>query len=564
MLAPAVGFLCGLVAARLLLGARAFDPADVQWLMIGDRGQAFLGWHLARNEPSTFPLGSLASYLPGLGATLGLADAIPWWSLLLRPASPWLGEVFQQVGPWLVLCYGALGALTVLLLRALTGDGVASVTATLLVLANPVLIARRIHPSLCAHWLLVGALVVYVYAASGRAGRGTRVAAAALVALAAGTHPYLAVMVLGLLLAACWAAHGAARRTIAESLVLVALAWASLWTFGFLTAARSSAPGFGEFSTDLLALVDPSASSTGWSSVLPDLPSAERQYEGFAFLGAGPLLLIALGAALALAGRRRDAPQERGSCVPVRLGPLLVVVLAFAAFALSSRIRLGGRVIASLDALYAMLEPLPSTFRASGRFVWPLYYVLSIGGLALLRCSLRRTATFCALCVVALALQLADGWRSYRSQNVALMALTNPYRALGPEWRGVGADYREIRLLPPALVDGGCDGVHSRFHYMPFAFLAGLERMAVNSGHLSRYPSGVRRWCDAQIEAVRVGRVDPDVVYVVAPALLDELPVLRSAAATCGRLDGHAVCVSSGRASALADRLRASVASGSS
>ena len=39
-----------------LLGARAFDSADVQWLMISDRGQAFLGWHLSRNEPPSLPL----------------------------------------------------------------------------------------------------------------------------------------------------------------------------------------------------------------------------------------------------------------------------------------------------------------------------------------------------------------------------------------------------------------------------------------------------------------------------------------------------------------------------
>jgi hypothetical protein len=61
----------------------------------------------------------------------------------------------------------------------------------------PTLLARVGHPALCSHWLLLWALWLYL-----RADRLPRapLAQSAVVALIAGmVHPYLAVMVFGLL-----------------------------------------------------------------------------------------------------------------------------------------------------------------------------------------------------------------------------------------------------------------------------------------------------------------------------------------------------------------------------
>jgi hypothetical protein len=92
---------------------------------------------------------------------------------------------------------------------------------------------------------------------------------------------------------------------------------------------------------------------------------------------------------------------------------------------------------------------------------------------------------------------------------------------------------------------------------MPFAFLAGLERMRINSGHLSRTPRGIERTCAAQVEAFERGEIEPEVAYVV-----EEEPyrraLARSPPMTCGRLDGHVVCVSSARRTPLAEALAAS------
>lgn len=533
----------------------SLDPAAVQWLLISDRGQAFLGWHMARHaeHPFALALGSIPDYVAPHGASLALTDSVPWFSLLLLPLSPLLPPVFQYTGIWLVLCYGLLALFSFRLLLRLSSDPITSFVATMLVVVNPVLLFRRMHPSLCAHWMIVAALLLYV--APLRDGMALdRMMAAVLLVLAAGTHPYLTIMVLGLVGAAAWARSRSWQDVGVSWLLYVLISAIALWAFGYLGHADLGAPGFGDFSANLLALVDPD----GWSRLVPDAPSGPGEYEGFAFLGVGVLLVIAADLAL----RLRDRAVRR-SVTPPRSGPrviaLLVVVAAFATFALSSHVRLGDRELIDLSAPYAFLDPLPSMLRASGRFVWPLYYVVLFAALASLRRRVPGRTTYVAIVLLALCVQLIDGWPRYATQDVALMALTNPYRPLrSPAWRRIGGEYREIPLIPPQIVDTDCDeGAYPRFHYMPFAFVAGLEGMRINSGHLSRYAGDVVARCREQTDAALARRLEPDVVYVLSPRVLAGSGLGSSRAARCGVVDGNAVCVAAGRDTELARSLAA-------
>lgn len=546
-----VAFLAGALFAVASFGTMALDPSAVQWLLISDRGQSFIGWHMARNAPASFPLGAIPDYVVPGGASLAMADAIPAFSLLLLPFSALLPRVFQHAGMWLVLCYGLMGLFSFRLLRRLTNDDVASLVGALLVVVNPVLLFRRFHLSLCAQWMIVAALLLYAAPPGHRARR--RVQALLLVVLACGTHPYLAIMVLGIVAAAAWAEPRSWREAVATCALYVAATIGALWAFGYLGDRVAAAPGFGGYSANLLALID----SDGWSQLVPDLPSGPGEYEGFAFVGLGGLAVLVLdlgwGTLQALRGRAAW-PSSSTLC---RVLPLLLVTATFTIFALSSHVRFGATELADLTAWYAPVERWASSFRASGRFIWPLYYLLLFVALAQLWRLVAKRKIFVALVLGAVALQLADAWPRYSTQHVGLMALTNPHRPLrDTAWRGIGRDYREIRLIPPSLIGTTCDdGTQPRFHYMPFAFVAGLEGMRINSGHLSRYPRDVEAWCRAQTAAVREGRIETDVVYVLSEGELVASGLDASSDVTCGILDGHHVCVAAGRDTALARAL---------
>jgi hypothetical protein len=531
----------------------AFDPTAVEWLLGADRAQTFLGWHMARQAGATFPLGGIPDYVHPLGASLAYTDTYPWFSVLLLPFSPYLGDVFQHAGLWLGLSYGLLAAFSFRLLRLLTGDDAGSAVAAAIVVANPVLLFRQFHLALCAHWLIVAALLVYVLRASGRDRRAARGSAALLVVTACGTQPYLAVMVLGLLAAAAWVGRRSAMSAALEVVSLAVVAALTLYAFGYFSGARTVAAGFGEFSANLLALVDPNL----WSRLIPDVPSRVTEIEGFAYLGLGPLLLALFVAVSAATRRLRREPPPAGPASSLRWGPLAAVLAAFAVFAVGSHARVGRWEIVDLSPWYAALEPIPSTLRASGRFVWPAYYAILFAILATLRRTVSATRTYAALCLVALAAQAIDAWPAYTAQGAEQIARFKRAPALAdPAWLLAGADYDEIRLLPPVLANVRChDGPPSQLDYAPFALFAGRHGLRINSGRLTRYPADAEEVCREQVRAVASGRLQARVVYVLDPALYDALPAFRSPAASCGVLDGYRVCVAAAPVTSFGERL---------
>lgn len=560
--------MAGLLGVALCLwsyGPVILDGSAIDWLMSGDRAQSFLGWHFYRHAPETVPLGRIPGLLSPVGSSLAFSDAIPWFSVLLKPLSPRLPAVFQISGLWLVLSYGLLGAFGCLVLHELRAPRFVAISGSLLVVASPALTHRGAHFALCGQWLLVAAFLLALRSRGdrtiGRFARGW----STLLFFACGTHPYLATMVLGIGLASCASGTPLARLRLsgsdtsasehawpalllARAGILLTVASASLLAFGYLTGPPAAASGPGTYSANLLALVDPA----GASRVLPSLPRLPGQYEGYAFIGIGPLLLLAV--AVFVRHRRRGNRRERApSSVPAEsfadLRLVGTAIAAMALFALGPSIRLGAWEVATARHAVAWLEPLPSVFRASGRFVWPLHYAIILGTVAWIARLLPVRASFAAI-LVAGFVQLADGAHFHAGNDAAAQGERtrwNPLRS--PVWRAAGDGFDEIRLVPPYFHESECaTSDHPPYFYVPFAFLAGTQHMRINSGHLSRQPAAaLERACRDTEDEIAIGRVDPRVLYVVTDDAMERFTAARLGLATCGRLDAFSVCWDSAR-----------------
>jgi hypothetical protein len=418
------------------------------------------------------------------------------------------------------------------------------------------LLWRLGHESLCAHWLVLGLLWVNLREwPDGPAVRRAVAVTFLLVGLSATIHPYLSAMALVLGAAALlrlrlvdgslsWRALALAQGG------LVALLLGLFWLLGYLgTSTPASIEGFGEVSADVLTLVNP----MGWSRLLPTWPTARGQHEGFGYLGAGVLLLLApgLGSALVRWRRTGEVPQWR------RQVPLAVCCLALAFFALSWRITFQGRPVVELTGLYQLLLRLVEPFRSSGRFIWPLYYALLTGALALVLGAWRRRPWVgTGLLAAAVGVQVFDLSHAVASERFQGQSWN---RLHAPEWAHMGEEYRHLVLYPPQLHDGngrGCPypGPGAPFSPM-FAYEAARLGMTFNSAYLARVdPERAREYCTGLQERTGQGAVDPDSVYVVHPAYLGDF-LRRPEAAVCGVLDGHAVCVSTARGSEFRRRL---------
>lgn len=506
-------FAAGLGAGFFLwlFGLQPLDPSNIGWLMHGDPAQHYLGWQFFRSEPWHWPPGRIDNYGAPLGTAILFTDSIPLLAFLLKPLSPWLPADFQYFGLWMFACYLLTAVFGWRLMARATPHSWMRALGTLFFLMSPAMLLRAYgHEALMAHWLLLAGLDRYASPWRGAVWL-------ALLVVAALVHPYLFLIMMALAAAALYRAvflEKALVRPWQPILLGFAILLAAMWGTGyFIPAPRQlAAEGYGHYSANLLTFVDPmdwqgflrgygrdTAGKQEWSQYLrPREQATIGQYEGFAYLGLGVLFLAAA------AFPRLLARPPRREMVRFWL-PLWGASTFLFVAALSYKITFGARLLATLPLPAGILEIL-AVFRASGRFVWPLYYLLLWAVLAaVVRRWPRRAAMI--LLVIGLGLQYADlrgKFGEFRHQFRDLPVWQTPFK--DPVWEETAARYRHITVYPPQT-DGDA--------YIPLAHLAAHHAASINIGYFARPDSAAQRaYAQLLADEVANGRLRPDSAYV--------------------------------------------------
>jgi hypothetical protein len=539
-----VEFVAGLGGLAWFIGwagLKVLRPTRIDWLLSGfDWSQHLMGWLFLRNESWKFPLGRLDNFLYPVGTTIGYTDSTPWVSLLLRPFSSLLPVDFQFIGPWLALCFFLQGAAGAWLAAAFTRDRTARLCSGVLFAASPVLLSRVVHDSLSSQWMIVVLIGLHVRRAADNAIVKRHLSAAfGLTVLSSLTHPYMAMMILGLAVALVIKLVVVDRSLDwTRGLLLgTALPVVSLLIFlllGYFSGGVApGAGGFDLYSADMLSFFNPS----GRSRFLPNLQSVLPNLEGAGYLGLGTIVLMIFASIGLVAALADGLPPFH------QVWPLGLVSVGFAIYALGPAPKLGNIELLQLNAVYQRVAPLISPFRSAGRFLWIFHYALLSGSIAIvLRSWKGRPWLATAAMVIASVLQLTDVKFDRR----------NPFDRTridaglhSPLWKSIGAEYRHLALVPPQIVKyDSCQGELDGALRWPFAYVAYVQKMTFNSGYVARAnDDAIRANCLRFTESVRRGELDTSTLYVVGPETLKALTASGSAV-VCGRVDSYNVCVS--------------------
>ena len=503
VLAPAV---FGLGWFLFLGGRRALNPTNVEWAMIGDWSSHVDGWLFFRQEPWGFPLGHLTRlFYPG-GNTIGYTDSIPWVGILLKPFSGWMPVDFQYFGPWLGLCFAGLGAAGALVARQLSARPWIQALAGALFALTPVVAYRIVHPALCGHALLVLLIALHArpYADAAAARRGVA-AAGGLLLFACGVHPYLAVMVLVLALALLVRLRAVDGLLSGRGALLAAAGYVLgslgvFWLLGYLGQGVSTdVGGFGVYSADLLTLFDPQ----GFSRWIPSAGHRDSQTEGIGYLGLGVLLANLLAAATLL-GRFRRARELPWA----RLAPLAVACALLALYSLSGDLTWRGHTVANLSALYRPFGAVVGPFRSSGRFIWPLHYLLYAAPvLVLVKLWADRPWVAGAALLGCVALQAAE---LNPERDRTILAAGTLQRLEAPAWSQLPPDYLHLAMYPGHIAWTNCST--PRGYQYPvleqLTYLAYRRHLTFNSGYSARSSPAQVAQCLAATGEVSQGRLD--------------------------------------------------------
>lgn len=508
--AVVVALFAGWWAARLL-GPAPMDPKNLQWVW-GDLAQVYVAWSQYLSDPDASWLSSTRMSYP-LPLSISLFDPMPVLLLLARPFSGLVTPGSQYFGYYFVAClvlqgvFGYLAALrTLRLVDADQGLGSRYVAVLIGVLfaTIPYTFYRfQGHTALSSQWVLV--LSLWTALATRQ---WTRVrwclANAAVVLLATGLNPYLALLVLlstgGLTL---MSARALRAPEVAIRLTVLAVTGAvGLWLFGFMGGSTAQSDGYGIYSMNLLGPFD----SNGIAALLPlDVPdpTGGQAFEGYTYVGLG-LLLFAAASVLFCVNHRL-----RPSAFPFAGGFLVVVVCTL--LALSAVVTLAGHVVEL--PIPKGIHYLLSRFRGSGRLFWMAGFWLILICLAActLRLGLRRTAV---LLTVLVAVQILD----VRPIASKVRATTTAAQSLRFSDIPV-ADYSEVLVFPAWQCDNGTTPGGPR-NYESVGYLAAAARVPTNNFYAARTPDDQRGYhCDY---AARLAQIDKRAVYLLSAALMEQ------------------------------------------
>ena len=514
----------GIAYAAWLFPAGSLWPRHpLDQVFNGDLAQSVTGQRYFLAQPWAWPplLASKLDWPRGL--SVGLTDSIPLALLPLKLVRGWLPPGFYLQQGWVALVWALQPVGFVWALRAF-GERrlLVNLAGAVLSLCPTFLILRYGHNALASQVVILAAFALY--AGLTRQPSAARwLGAAALLCATLLIHPYLLAMVAAILLAV--PATLLVRRDRRWRGAAFAYGIALLACGGLAVAlgygGGGTPTGYGFYSMNILGPLLPQGSALFGDHAID--ATGGQALEGCSYLGFGLLLLSA--ATLVQAVRVPAAiPWSRHA-------GLLLLAVALTLFAVSGTPTLGRWTLFRLRHVPEMAKQ----FRATGRFFWPVAYLMMLTALIVLPRTLPwRIAA--PLLIAASALQAIDvsgmaqsRWRDLRTP--AQWSIDEP--VLAP----IFAAHDRLTIWPSF----GCGAEVSPGHAIFEDLLQIASRTTMRLSTM--YASRIVNWPDCDAERVLGTPLQPGELRVITPPASRNAAVLvPGSKADCRRSGDLALC----------------------
>ena len=535
------GGLVGIIIGLQALDAQFIAGTGGKWIRPEKDYNAYLvAWNYYVRDSWRLPLFSLPMMGYPEGGSVLFNDALPLAALGTRIIYRLSGELINPFGWWIFLTYVFQGVMAARLVQSVEVRSIwACSSAAALAVVSTSFVSRMGHTALSTHCLLLWAIALHF--SSLRQHRAKLLESTVLLAMALLVNAYLFVMVFALAattLVALACRHEIDRRDLRRAAVgmtvVAALGLFAGYGLLFTNPTTMKSEGFGKYSWNLATLFLP---ADGVFGALRGIPrdATSGQYEGEAYIGRGALLLLVLAAAW--------APRRVLDCGR-RYWVFCGTLGVFAAYAASNRVYAGNTLIVSYDLPGFALD-FGNYFRATGRFIWPLAYSLTLLPLA---CLFRWWHRLPAVVVAGLAvwLQLSEATPGIRYRR----GLTTQAQADlidEPRMRPWLSAHQRLWQFP----SWNCGGLVGQTRVWPSVDSNRELQLQLAAARLGRptnsvYMSRALKDCAAEGVWLANPQLDDGTLYVLGPSTVQASPLLSALAqsSACLRLDWAVVCSS--------------------
>lgn len=386
------GTILSLIFILAIISLHNVDPSSIDWVTGGggDNLQHYLGWRFFRESDWNRYFLFMRNLNYPVGTSIIVTDSNPLFCLFFKLIRNLLPDIFQFNGLWLVFSYSLLGFFAGLILWRLTSNLTLSLSGTLLIILNPVIMQRAlIHDTLTAHWLILAAVWLFLNYDKKWNIPGWIILTETTLLI----HIYFIPMIAFVLLLQM--IHMAVKKQSVIRIILPAFVFAAALATGYFIFGYShilpQTGSYGELSMNLNAFINPDSIP----ALLKSRPTNPLQYEGFNYWGIGVLLMLFFGI---ISGKRKFFLK----ILPFLI-PCILLILASA----SNEIYFDNNLLLKFE-IPTYLSSVLSVFRSSGRLVWPIYYLVLIYSIHMIKTNQKNLLVSQVISVLCVFLQFLD------------------------------------------------------------------------------------------------------------------------------------------------------------
>ena len=491
-----ISFVIGSILTIFFVGYNNIGFTDIKWITNYDGLSDFIALKFFLQDDWRFPIGLNSNY-GELKNSIVFSGAVPILSIITKLFKNFLPYNFHYFTIWIMICFSLHIFFSYKIIYSLTKNINFTVISTLFFLVNPILIYRLdVHLSLGAHWLLLA----YFYLEIEHNIKSKNFYRIFLVILSSLIHFYFTIMILIMILifkTTIYFRNKNFKSFFIENFVIIICLFLSMYIMGYFSIPVTDSLGFGYgyYKANLLTFIDhsPGDQFNSWSFFLPDIQNTNGEHEGFGYLGLGLVMTTFI---LVFYVFKNFWNVFKNNI------QYILIFFIFLSIAFTTSINIGAIKILDLKLPIFLYAPL-SIIRASGRFIWPVYYLLIIFSLfAFYKLKFKKRYL-----LILLFIQLVDltpGINSFFNPNIQKFNT----KLDDPIWNKIDKDFKFIKTTKISNSSDIFMRVSSLLTEQNF-----LETNIARLGRYNRQEASNLR-AKLYLDLIE-NKIDPETIYIV-------------------------------------------------
>ena len=406
-------FVAGILGAILFVsiyGIRILDVSYDDWLLTGgDFSQHYFGWLYYRKSPWQVPIGTIVG-LSDANPSIIFTDSIPVFAIFFKFFEFLLPETFQYFGIWGICSFIIMSIFASLIIGKFTEDLFIVWLGSVFFTLSPYVLARMYtHTSLGGQWIILASILIWIND-YGKEKFYKKVSIwSGTLCLASLIHIYYIPITVIFLLADVirW---GIIKKNILKSILI--FSFPIIITIGvlllvgaFSSGGNIDSDGLGYYSANLNCFINP---TLNMSKFVKEQPCGGGQiFEGLGYLGLGMILLCCINLAYCMSCSLTDL-ENYWKKYKLFIVLYCAILISFLVLALSPTVMFGDHILVKIDWPEPIMKLL-GIFRSSGRFIWPVCYLIFIGNIYFIsKNKWENNRAFLKILIFCLVIQLVD------------------------------------------------------------------------------------------------------------------------------------------------------------